>query len=147
MKKQIIVLLLQLLLAGFAQSQSTFSADKDTIGEQEIKQLEFFLVDLIAKGNIEKYATYLTDDYIRVAANGLVSTKAQVLEGFRKSNSPGKMMPHDLNVRIYGNTAILRGILDIEDTSGKKRTSVITKVFIKKNLKWYMTSLQGTSLQ
>jgi ketosteroid isomerase-like protein len=105
------------------------------------------LTDLISKKDIDTYATYLTDDYIRVAANGIVSTKEQVLEGFRKSsNQQGIMTPHDLNVRVYGKTAILRGILDIESNNGTKRTSIITKVFLNRNGKWYMASMQGTSL-
>lgn len=54
----------------FSQSKVTFKADNDTLAERQIKELEFLLVDLIAKGDIDTYATYLTDDYTRVAANG-----------------------------------------------------------------------------
>jgi ketosteroid isomerase-like protein len=64
-------------------------------------------------------------------------------------NSKVKMTPRDLKVRIYGNTAILQGILDLETKSVdviSKRTSIITKIFIKRDGKWYMASLQGTSL-
>ena len=131
----------------FSQSKVTFKADNDTLAERQIKELEFLLVDLIAKGDIDTYATYLTDDYTRVAANGVISTKEQALDGFRKSKGGGKVMPHDLDVRIYGSTAILRAILDIEGNDGKKRTSAITKVFINRNGKWYMASMQGTLLQ
>jgi ketosteroid isomerase-like protein len=133
----------------FSQTQSTFKADQDSSAEQQIKQLEFILVDLIKKGDFDTYASYLTDDYIRVAANGIVSTKQQVLEGFKKSNPQANtaMLPHDLSVRIYGNTAILRGVLDLQSNDGNKRSSIITKVFIHRNDKWYMASLQGTALQ
>jgi ketosteroid isomerase-like protein len=146
----IAVLLLSFTLCSTAQNQSTFRADKDTIAEQQIKQLEFILTDLIAKGDMDMYSGYLTDDYVRVNANGIVSTKEQVLDAFRKTKPQGTMMPHDLDVRVYGNTAILRGILDIETKSGNavtKRTSIITKVFIKRNNKWYMASMQGSPVQ
>lgn len=132
-------------LAGFSQTPVTLRADRDSVAEDQIKQLEFTLAALLEKRDIETYATYLTDDYIRIAANGIVSTKEQVLEGFRKSTTTGKMTPHDLNVRVYGNTAILRAILDIEDREGKKRTSIITKVFLRDNGRWYMASMQGTA--
>jgi ketosteroid isomerase-like protein len=152
MRKQIIIAVLFLgsTLCSFAQNQSTFSADKDAIAEKQIKDLEFFLAELIEKGDINTYSGYLTDDYIRVSANGVVSTKEQVLDAFRKIKTQGKMTPHDLVVRVYGNTAILRAILDLETKSGDvvtKRTSIITKVFLKRNGKWYMASLQGTPLQ
>ncbi len=151
MKQVIIgVLFLTFPVFIFGQNQSTFRADKDTVSEQQIKKLEYFLTDLIEKGDIDTYSGHLTDDYIRVAANGSISTKQQVLDAFRKAKMQGKMTPHDLDVRVYGNTAILRGILDIEAKTGDtvtKRTSVITKVFIKRNGKWYMASMQGSPVQ
>jgi ketosteroid isomerase-like protein len=132
-----------------AQNKQTFGADKDSLSEQEIQKLEFFLANLIENGDIETYAGYLTDDYVRIAANGIVSTKQQVIDGMKNVNSKVKMTPRDLKVRIYGNTAILQGILDLETKSVdviSKRTSIITKIFIKRDGKWYMASLQGTSL-
>ena len=128
-------------------SQQTFSADANPTVEEEIKQLEFFLADLISRKDIDTYATYLTDDYVRIAANGLISTKAEVLDGFRNSTgTTGKMTPHDLDVRVFGNTAILKGILAIENKDGSTRTSIITKVFIHRDGKWYLAALQGTAL-
>jgi ketosteroid isomerase-like protein len=150
MEKLILVFSILLTsVCGFTQSQATFRADKDTVAEQEIQKLEFFLAALIEKGDVDTYAGYLTDDYVRISANGTLSTKEQVLEGFRKGKAQVTMLPHDLQVRIYGTTAILRAILDLETKTGDtvtRRTSLITKVFIKRNGKWFMASLQGTSL-
>ena len=146
--KAIIICAYLLISFQFLFSQTTFRADRDTVAEKQIKQLEFHLTDLIMKKDIDTYATYLTDDYVRIAANGEASTKQQVLDGFRKtSNAPGKMTPYDLDVRVYGNTAILRAHLNIENPEGTKRKSIITKVFINRNGKWYMASMQGTALQ
>lgn len=152
MRKQAITAFLFLSFAFYcvAQNKSTFKADRDTISERQIRDLEFHLAELIEKGDIDTYSGYLTDDYIRVTANGVVSTKDQVLDAFRKTKSQGKMTPHDLDVRVYGNTAILRAILDLETKAGDvvtKRTSIITKVFLRRDGKWYMASLQGTPLQ
>lgn len=133
-----------------AQNKTTFKADRDSIAEHQIIGLEYLLTDLLAKGDIDTYSGYLVDDYIRVNANGIVSTKEQVLERFRKSKPSGKMYPHDLSARICGNTAILRGVLDLESKTGdtiSKRVSVITKVFIKRNRSWYMASMQGSPVQ
>jgi ketosteroid isomerase-like protein len=132
-----------------SQNKKTFIADKDTAAEEQVKRLEFFLADLLEKGDIDTYSGYLTDDYVRITAMGNVSTKEQILEGFRKSKTALQMRPHDLTVRVYGNTAILRAILDLEtktDNGTTKRSSIITKVFIKRDSKWYMASLQGTAL-
>jgi ketosteroid isomerase-like protein len=146
-----ILILMAFLVPGIISGQqgSTFRADNDSIAEKEIQQLEFFLAGLLEKGDLDTYAGYLTDDYVRIAANGTVSTKQEIIEGLKKSSSQLKMMPHDLKVRIYGNTAILRAILDLETRSGdtvSKRSSIITKIFIRRNGRWYMASLQGTPL-
>ncbi len=147
-KKIFLFILLLSSYLGFGQS-STFRADKDTVAEEEIKKLEFYLADLIEKGDVDTYAGYLADDYVRIAANGILSTKEEIIGGMKKARTQVSMKPHDLNVRVYGNTAILRGVLDLETKSGDtvtKSRSMITKVFIKKDGKWYMASLQGTPL-
>jgi len=133
-----------------AQSAQTFKADIDTATVNEIIQLEYFLASLLEKNNLDEYSGYLTDDYIRINQNGMLN-KTQVLETMR--TSPAKMFsmkPHDLSVRVYGNTAILNGMLDIETTNGEEtvvKTSFFTKVFIKKDGKWYLASLHGNPLK
>jgi ketosteroid isomerase-like protein len=147
-KRIILFILLFSSHLGFSQS-STIRADKDSVAEDEIKKLEFYLAGLIEKGDVDTYAGYLADDYVRIAANGTLSTKEEIIGGMKKAKTQVSMKPQDLNVRIYGNTAILRGILDLETKSGDtvtKRRSMINKVFIKKDGKWYMVSLQGTAL-
>lgn len=146
----ITTLLLLTIVISFSQNQATFRADRDTVAERQIKNLEYYLTELLGKKDIDTYSGYLTDDDIRVNASAAISTKEQVLDMFRKAPTQGgKMSPHDLDVRVYGNTAILRAILDIETKTGDiitKRTSIITKVFIKRDGKWYMASLQGTAV-
>lgn len=140
------------VLVGSGQDRMPFKADVDTVAEGQIKRLEFTLAGLLERGEIDTYSGYLTEDYIRISANGELATKEQVLQAFRKSSGKGntKMYPHDLQVHVYGNTAILHAKLDLETRSGDsiiKRSSLITKVFIKRNGNWYMASLQGTAIQ
>ena len=135
-----------------SQGKSTFKADENTEAQEEIKNLEFLLASLLEKGDHETYSGYLTDDYIRIDKNGGVSTKEQIIEGLRSRPSKGnmKMKPYDLSVRVYGNTAILQGKLDVETKSGdttNTTSSLFTKIFIRKDGKWYLASLQGTSLK
>jgi ketosteroid isomerase-like protein len=147
--KRILAVTPLIILTIFANAQTvqTFKADVNTGVEEEIKKLEFFLASLLEKGDLQTYADYLTDDYIRINQNGIVSTKEQVLALMRSRPPAGKMNPHDLAVRVYGNTAILNGKLDIETKNGDaitRTSSVFTKVFIRKEGKWYLASLQGT---
>lgn len=151
MRKVIILTILALInLFAAAQIKNTFTGDNDTASMEEIKKLEFTLADLLEKGDIKTYSGYLTDDYIRISANGEQATKEQVLKGFGKSPGGFKMYPHDFKVKIYGNTAIMHAKLDLETKSGDtitKRSSLITKVFIKREGKWFMASMQGTAVK
>lgn len=148
------VFTLALIIANglaLAQNKTTFRADRDTASEEQIKRLEYTLAGLLEKGDIDTYSGYLTEDYIRISANGQTATKEEVLQMFRKARATTqtKMHPRDMKVQVYGNTAILHAVLDLETKSGDtstKRTSFITKVFIKKEGNWYMASMQGTTL-
>lgn len=149
--KQFGIITTLILFAVFsnAQTTQTFKADVNKVAEEEIKTMEFFLASLLEKGDLQTYSGYVTDDYIRINQNGVIATKEQVLESMRVKPPAGTMImkPHDLAVRIYGNTAILNGRLDIEIKKGDVITttsSVFTKVFIKKDGKWYLATLQGT---
>lgn len=131
------------------QSNQTFRADVNNEAEEEIKKLEFFLASLLENGDYDTYSGYLTDDYSRIDKNGVVLSKEQVLEQFRNSKARFKMTPHDLEVRIYGDAAILNGTLDVETKNGDdviKKSSLFTKVFIRRDGKWYLASLQGTAV-
>ena len=141
------IILLIITIFTNAQTTQTFRADINKDAEDEIKKLEFVLASLLEKGDFQSYSNHLTDDYIRINQDGLIATKEQVL-GSMRGKAPGfTMKPHDLAVRVYGNTAILNGKLDIETKNADaitKRSSVFTKVFISKDGKWYLASLQGT---
>ena len=141
-----IVLIGFFTVAAHAQFIETFRADVDTAAEEEIKRLEYYLASLLEKGDLETYSGYLTEDYMRINQNGLVSTKQEVLRPATKS-SAFRMFPRDLKVRVYGNTAILNGTLDMERTvedTITKTSALFTKVFIRRDGKWYLASLQGT---
>jgi hypothetical protein len=150
-KVSLLAILMATSLCTIAQNKTTFWADKDTASEEQIKRLELMLTGLLEKGDIDTYSGYLTEDYIRITANGQMATKQEVLQMLRKiPANTSTMHPHDLKVQVYENTAILHVVLDLETKSGDtvtRRTSLITKVFIKRNGNWYMASLQGTAVQ
>jgi hypothetical protein len=148
MKRNILILPFFIFVIGLcAQNNPTFKADVNIEAEEEIIKLEFYLASLIVSGDFETYSTYLTDDYIRINQNGTVATKEQVLEQFQSNTGKASMTPYDLEVRIYGDAAILNGKLDVETKNGDeivRKSSLFTKIFIRRHGKWYLASLQGT---
>lgn len=130
-----------------AQTQ-TIKNDQDSVLIKQLSDLEFELNDLLAERNFDTYATYLADDYIRISANGNIMNKEQVLQQFRTAQT-GKAVPEILQIRIYGNTAVMTIHLTITtEEHGKTfvHEALLTKVFILKEGQWYMVSNQGTAI-
>ena len=135
------------LISVPAQTQSVKS-DKDSVLIKQLTALEFELNDLLAERNFDTYAAYLADDYIRISADGKMKNKEQVLQQF-KTTQTGKAVPEILQIRIYGNTAIMTIHLTITtEEQGKTfiRESLLTKVFVLRHGRWYMVSNQGTAI-
>ena len=111
--------------------------------EAEIKQLELTLAGYLSRGEVDAYAPFLAEDYVRITADGRTSTKAEVLAELRAVNGPRTPLePTGLAVRSYGDTAVLNGEL----RHGSRR-SRFTKVFIRRAGRWFMVNNQGTPLQ
>ena len=139
-------LLISILLAtSLPVSAVVPTADPDAAAEAEIKALELHLAKLLVSREFDEYERYLAADYTRINANGVVETREQVLAGFRASTGEFSMQPTDLVVKIYGDTAILTGTLTVA-TAQSSRVSRFRKVFIRRDGRWFLVSLQGVTL-
>lgn len=135
-----------LLSSGSANAQTSgIHAESDPAGVGAVIELELTLCDLLVRGDWRAYATHLTDDYVRVLP-GKVQTKAEVLAGMR--TSPGNlisMIPEKIQVRVFGDTAI--AIIDLvtrqrtQDGAISERRGRPTKVFVRRNSRWYLAHL------
>lgn len=124
------------------------SADHNAAAEAEIKALELHLAKLLVSRNFDEYEKYLAADYTRINASGVVETREQVMAGFRESREPsgsGTMDPTELDVKVYGDVAILTGKLSVTNSAGR-RQSRFRKVFVHRGGRWFLVSLQGVNL-
>jgi hypothetical protein len=134
------------LVVTFVQAGGrTVSADRNDAAEAEIKALELHLAKLLVSRDFDEYEKYLAADYTRINASGVVETREQVMAGFRASSRGGSMDPTELDVKVYGETAILTGKLSDTNSAGT-RQSRFRKVFISRGRKWFLVSLQGVPL-
>src|SRR4029453_5891726 len=113
-----IVLALSCLPAS-AQT-SGVSSNADVIAVADIKTLEQRLCRLLVDRRYHEYALYLAGDYVRTSSNGDVETKQQVLDSFKQQKTVLlSMVPDDMKVRVYGETAILTLRLTTQVQSGE----------------------------
>ncbi|HET9334016.1 MAG TPA: nuclear transport factor 2 family protein [Gemmatimonadota bacterium] len=141
------VSLLLLLVGSPLQAQPGIHADPDSAAMAEIEALEYQLIDLLERRDLDAYASHLAEDYVRVNAAGQVDSKESVLEGFRSGGGNTRMVPSDLQVRMYGDTAILSFVLTMERDGEIARRSRMVKVFVRRDGRWIMVHNQGTAIE
>ena len=151
---RLIVCALSILLFAVFEARETprnVRADQNPAAEEEIRSLEFKLIQQIRSGD-PAYGNSLAEDYVLIGSDGTTHTKDEMTASFAAQN-PGNriesMQPSDLRIRIYGDTAVMNFKLSlVEMVNGRRVASHAraTKVFIKRNGRWYMVNNQGTSL-
>jgi hypothetical protein len=132
-----------------AQSKKALKAEANKKTESEIKKLESELARLIMSGNADAYGQHLADDYVLINAVGSVVSKAQILSAMKAGASSDSLLPVDMSVRVYGETAVLNDRViwkGVVNGANLERDWLSTKVFLRRNGKWVLVNSQGTAL-
>jgi ketosteroid isomerase-like protein len=138
--------------SAYSAAQATnVRADDNPAAAEEIKKLEVDLCGMLVRGAWDSYAANLTDDYVRVLP-GNIQSKQEVLAEFRASKERTiSMVPERMDVRVYGDTAVALIHLRTrsQDADGKivEHLGMPTKIFVRRNGKWYLAQLTGTPLK
>ncbi len=93
---------------GFAQKEST------DILKQEILNAQSSRISAMIDADIEKLSDFLSDDLTYAHTTGWTETKT----GYLETIESGKInyisfIPKDVEIRIYGETAVLTGKVDV----------------------------------
>ena len=114
----------------------------------EIKKMETERAAAVVKGDWAKLEKETSDDYTLININGQMSTKAQMVEGFKSGQT--KLTTDDvsdMSVRVYGDVAVITGKVDVKGTIGGKDVTgqaMFTRVYVKKAGHWQAVALQQT---
>ena len=84
---------------------------------------------------------------MRVNARGIVASKDEALAGLASGANPVRQSPSDIEVRVYGDTAILTFVLTQEREGERSVRSRLVKVFVRRDGCWIMVHNQGTPLE
>ena len=142
MKRILALGLVASVATAWVCSTRALSADEQTDAavKDALVQIEHQWGDALVKGDVTAFGRYIADDWILTWSDGSLVTKPMALadlkEGALKIES---LRFDDVSVRVYGDTAIVTGMV-IErskfrekDTSGKRR---FTDVFLKRDGSW-----------
>jgi ketosteroid isomerase-like protein len=130
-------------------------AQQNSKAEKEVRAVLDELTQANLKGGTEGAAIfdkYLAVDVTRIPANGAIYNKAEVLDDFRTGKQTVRTYDlSDVKIHIYGNTAVVTGILNnvgagplAGDSEMKSRQFRFTRVFVKRGGTWQNVLYQST---
>ena len=97
-------------LAVFVSAQSQNAAGVATTAEKEILQIEKDRNRAIISGDGAALDRMTSDDYTFITLRGELRTKSEIVQGFKSGSFHYDSREiSDLNVRIYGGTAVVTG--------------------------------------
>ena len=138
-------------LAVAQESGAKSSNKKQAAGAQdEIKKLEEERNQAILHADTAALDRMTSDDYTLINQRGELIKKAQILDGFKSGAIKFDSRElSDLNVRVYGNAAVVTGRVTQKSTENGKDTSGenrFTRVYVKEKGRWVSVAQQATPI-
>lgn len=128
----------------------TFGQGKDQNPEKELRELnEFIISEYVLNKNTEPLNEFAIEDFILIAAPGMIENKKQAIDGVENLNVSSLGVTVD-KVILSGNIGVVIGILETNGTimnrpiPGKIRYS---STFIKEKEKWRLVARTMTPIR
>ena len=126
--------------SSFAQSQTTGSNSKP---EDQVAQLERDWLTADGKGDTVALRRIIADDFIGTSFNGTMLSKEDIVPERRGPGGFAGATPGETNVRVFGNTSVLMGV--INTVGGPEPRQIrVTLVCQKKPKGWQIIAAQLT---
>jgi ketosteroid isomerase-like protein len=116
--------------------------------EEQLKKLETDRAAAAVKGDVATIEKQTSDDYTFINLYGQMSDKSQMVNAFKTGRT--KLTSDevsDMKVRVYGDTAVITGKVDVAGTMAGKDTKaqiMFTRVYVKKGGQWQSVAFQQT---
>ncbi len=115
-----------------------------------VRSLELKRLERLVSGDYDALADLLADDLVYTHSNARVDTKESYLAPLRAGTTRYvEYVPSELNVRVYGTTAVLVGRAQTRAlVSGEERRNDLrfTNVWVFRDGRWRMVAWQSTRL-
>lgn len=152
-----VIVVAALALTLFISASTQKAGQQGGKVEQQLMQLERDWSAAYLKHDTAAVDRIIADDYVGIDGRGHMTNKAQEIEEAR-APSPGPPRPPftvldetvtDMNVRLYGNTAVVTGRTVEKIKSGEKEGEIQyrrTTVWVKRQGRWQCVSFHGSRI-
>ena len=134
---------------GAQTSPARFATQPDDVDAQ-ITRLVRQIADAVIKRDTDQLSGLLAEEFVFVSPDGQKLTRAAVMESLKSAEYEMQSMDFtDMNVRVYGDTAIAtyvgaeKSSYKGKDVSGMSRT---TDIFVRRAGKWRQVGGQSTAM-
>jgi ketosteroid isomerase-like protein len=138
--------ILGLAIAGF--SAGCHPAAAGDAAERELRTLDHQWAELAVRGDVAAFDRLMTDDHVATHANGKLVTNAE--EKTYLATSPGHIAAittDDVGVRVYGDTAVIRGIVTVKTKRGGGGAYRYTTMWLNRSGAWRLVAEQHTKIE
>ena len=110
--------------------------------EQELKRLENEWLNSYLRGDKQTFDRIVADDFTRTDESGKVATKAEerALVQAPPASVSASLTNEDMHVRVYGNSAIVTGLIVSKVQGSLSFQSRFTDTFIKRGGSWQVVA-------
>lgn len=116
----------------------------DRADEATLRQLNQQYVNSFMNADVEWYRVHLADDFVVIESDGSVLDKTEFLANTAKGPDVADYTLQDVNVRIYGNVALIQATGHWTGKDGSKGLSRYIDVYVKAGAEWKTVSAQIT---
>jgi len=116
----------------------------DRCEQTTLEQLNKEYVDAFMNADVEWYRKHLAEDFVCIESDGSVLNKDQFLLNAAKGPDVDDYKLHDVDVRIYGNVALVQATGSWTGKDNAKGISRYTDVYVKSGGDWKTVLAQIT---
>lgn len=117
--------------------KAMFNRVKATSDEQELIRLQDEWCRAEMDGDAAALGRILADEYMLVISNGTVLSRAQLLREVETREVPFTTIAvEDTRVKLYGNMAVVKGVVKWSDAGGTKNQSLFTETWQRRDGRW-----------
>jgi len=120
------------------------ATDLDRADKITLEQLNQEYVDAFMNADVEWYRKHLADDFVVIESDGSVFNKAEFLTNAARGPDVVDYKLQDVDVRIYGNAALVQATGVWTGPDGSKGMSRYTDVYVQTVAGWKTVSAQIT---
>ena len=133
-------------VGGWLRSDGSQSPTADSAAE--IRALEAANNEAIFHGDVAAVENMTSEDYTFITPRGMLLTRAQMLKGVANGAFGNEYRElYDLNIRVYGNAAVVTGRTRLTRQEGGKDYSDayrFTRVYVRQKDSWRAVALQAS---